>query len=139
MKVTENVIHDLAPAYLSGEASADTVLLVEEFLRLNPDLAPTLDALRNNPLPELPMTLQPTQEKEALDMTKQLLRWRGNLMGLALFLTMLPLSFRFDHGRIAWMFLHEAPPLATALVCLGAVSCWAGFLYVRRRLEITGL
>ena len=139
MKVTQNVIHDLLPAYLSGEASADTVALVEEFLRLDPDLARTVESLRANPLPELPIALRPTQEKETLDMTKQLLRWRGILMGLAIFLTMIPLSFRFDDGGITWSFLHEAPPLAMALVCLGALSSWAGFLYLQRRLQVTGL
>jgi hypothetical protein len=109
MKVTQNVIRDLAPAYLSGEASADTSALVEKFLRLNPDLARAIEALRANPLPELPIALRPTQEKETLNMTKQLLRWRGALMGLAIFLTPLPLSFRFDHGRIAWTFPQDAP------------------------------
>jgi len=77
MKVTQNVIHDLLPAYLAGEASADTVALVEEFLRLDSDLARTVEALRASPLPELPVALRPTQEKETLNMTKQLLRWRG--------------------------------------------------------------
>ena len=60
-------------------------------------------------------------------------------MGLAIFLTLFPLSFRFDHSRITWTFLYEAPPLETALVCLGALSCWAGFLYVRHRPQATGL
>ena len=60
-------------------------------------------------------------------------------MGLAIFLTLLPLSFRFDNRQITWTFLQEAPPLATALVCLGALTCWAGFLYLRRRLQGTGL
>ena len=54
MKVTQNVIHDLLPAYLAGEASADTVALVEEFLRLDPELARTAEALRSTPLPEPP-------------------------------------------------------------------------------------
>ena len=139
MNVTQNVIHDLVPAYLAGEASADTVALVEEFLRLDPDLARTVEGLRANPLPEAPMGLGPTREKETLDMTKQLLRWRGILMGLAIFLTMVPLSFGFDDGGIYWTFLRQAPPLAMALVCLGAVGCWGGFLYVRRRLRVTGI
>jgi hypothetical protein len=139
MNVTQNVIHDLLPVYLAGEASADTVLLVEEFLRLDPDLARTVAALRVNPLPELPIALRPTQEKETLHMTKQLLRWRGILMGLAIFLTLLPLSFRFTGGRIIWTFLEDTPPLAAALVILGAVVCWAGFLNVRKRLQHTGL
>jgi hypothetical protein len=139
MRVTQNVIHDLLPAYLAGEASADTVALVEEFLQLDPDLAQMVETLRANPLPELPPALRPTKEKETLDMTKQLLRWRGLLMGFAIFLTLLPLSVGFDHGQIKWTFLQEMPPHVTALVCLCALSCWGGFLYVRRRLQGTGL
>jgi hypothetical protein len=139
MKVTRDVIDDLLPAYLAGEASADTVTLVDEFLRQDPDLVRTVEALRARPLPEMPIGLRPTQEKETLNMTKQLLRARGILMGLALFLTMLPLSFRFDNGRISWKFLEDMPPGATALVVLGALSCWGGFLYARRRLQGTGL
>ena len=139
MKVTRKVIEDLVPVYLSGEASADTVALVEEFLRLDPDLARTVEALRANPLPELSIALRPTQEKETLDMTRQLLRWRGILMVLAMFLTLVPLTFRFDNGRITWTVLHEAPLLVVALVWLSALGCWAGFLYLRRRLRVTGL
>lgn len=139
MRVTENVIHDLLPVYLAGEASADTVLLVEEFLRLNPDVARTVQTLPANPLPELPAALQPTREKETLTMTKQLLRWRGILMGLAIFLTLLPLSFRFDNSRITWTFLLDVPSPGPALVLVGALACWAAFLYVRRRLQSTGL
>jgi hypothetical protein len=138
MKVTPNVIHDLLPVYIAGEASADTVALVEEFLRLEPDLARTVEALRAHPLPEPPVALRPTQEKETLSMTKQLLRWRGILMGFAIFLTLLPLSFRFAKGRITWTFLQEAPPHVTALVCLGALTCWGGYMYVRGRLQGTG-
>ncbi len=139
MNVTQNVIHDLLPAYLAGEASADTAALVEEFLRLDPDLARTVESLRAGPLPDLPAALQPTREKETLNMTKQLLWWRGLLMGLAIFLTLLPMSVRFGDGRIRWIFLQEMPLPATALVCLGALTCWCGFLYVRRRLRGTGL
>lgn len=139
MNVTQNVIHDLLPVYAAGEASADTVALVEEFLQGDPELARAADALRGGSLPELPSSLRPTKEKETLTMTKQLLWWRGVLMGLAIFLTLMPLSFRFDHGEITWRFLQETPLPVAALVVLGAVSCWAGFLHVRRRLQGTGL
>ena len=72
-------------------------------------------------------------------MTKRLLWWRGILLGLATFLTLLPLSIRFDNDRITWSFLHEMPPQAAVLICLGALTCWSGYLYVRRRLRCTGL
>jgi len=38
MNVTRNVILDLLPAYVSGEASTDTKVLVEEFLLNDPEL-----------------------------------------------------------------------------------------------------
>jgi anti-sigma factor RsiW len=139
MNVTHNVIHDLLPAYVSGEASADTVALVNEFLRLNPEFARTVEAMRANTLLELPIALQPTREKETLNMTRKLLWWRGTLMGLAIFLTLLPLSIGFDRNGITWKFLQEAPAHVTILVCMGALTCWAGFLYVQRRLQSTGL
>ena len=36
MKITQNVVMDLLPVYLSGEASPDTKDLIEEFLRQDP-------------------------------------------------------------------------------------------------------
>ena len=39
MEVTRDVILDLLPLYLSGEASADTQVLVKEYLARDPDLA----------------------------------------------------------------------------------------------------
>jgi hypothetical protein len=139
MNVTSNVIHDLLPAYVAGEASADTVALIEEFLRTDSGLARTVEALRASPLPEVPIALRPTQEKETLNTTKRLLRLRGILMSFAIFLTLLPFRFQFDSHQIRWTFLQELPPEVTVLVCLGALTCWGGFLYVRRRLQGTGL
>ena len=72
-------------------------------------------------------------------MTKRLLRLRGILLGVAIFLTMFPLSFRFDNGRVTWSFLQDVPLQGAVLVFLGAIACWGGFLYVRRRLQGTGL
>ena len=72
-------------------------------------------------------------------MTKKLLWWRGTLMGLAIFFTLVPISFGFNHDSITWMFLQQAPAYETIFVCLAALTSWGGFLYVRRRLRSTGL
>lgn len=69
MTVTREVIQDLLPIYLAGEASADTVALVEEFFQQDPDLARAVETLRAKPLPELPVELLPTQERVTWDMT----------------------------------------------------------------------
>lgn len=71
-------------------------------------------------------------------MTKRLLHWRGILMGFAIFLTLLPISGAWT-DQIKWVFIRDMPPAVTALVLLMALGCWAGFLYVRRRLRDTGL
>jgi hypothetical protein len=139
MNVTRDVIHDLLPAYLAGEVSADTKRLVEEFLLGDPDLARTVSSLRAHLLPEPPIALRPTHEKETLSMTKRLLRLRGILMGLGIFLTLLLFSQRNENGRITWTFLHNTPTPVTVLVFLAALACWGSYLYVRRRLRGTGL
>jgi hypothetical protein len=46
---------------------------------------------------------------------------------------------RWRNSWITWTFLQEMPTQATALVCLVELTCWGGFLYVRRRLQCTGL
>ena len=139
MNITTNVIHDLLPVYLSGEASPDTVALVDDFLRRDPVLAGAVDTMRTGALPNLSAALPPTREKETLDRTRRLLRWRGILLALATFLTLLPLSFRFDDNRITWTFLGDAPPSAAAFVAVAALASWVAFLSVRRRLHSTGL
>jgi hypothetical protein len=139
VNVTRDVIQDLLPVYLADDASPDTVALVEEFLRQDPELVRTVEALRANPLPDLPIALNPTQEKETLNMTKRLLRLRGILLGLSIFVTMLPLSFEYEHGHFTWKLLHVAPPEVMILMILAALACWGGFLYVRHRLQGTAL
>lgn len=39
MEVTENVIKDLMPMYLANEVSKDTRMLVEEYLKSDPEFA----------------------------------------------------------------------------------------------------
>ena len=39
MEITRNVIEDLLPLYLADEASADTRMLVGEYLKTDPELA----------------------------------------------------------------------------------------------------
>lgn len=72
-------------------------------------------------------------------MTKKLLRLRGTLMGIAIFLTLMPASFQYDKGHFSWTFAETASPSTIVVVALGALAAWTGFFLVRRRLEHTGL
>ena len=72
MKVTRDVILDLLPLYLADEVSADTRILVENYLETDPDLAKTAKKLA--PLekpPQAPVRLSPEAEVTAYRKAKR--------------------------------------------------------------------
>jgi hypothetical protein len=77
MKITRDVVTDLWPLYLSGEASADTRALVEAFLAEDAEFARRLKengsrSLLSCPLPALPL------DHEARTFTNVRRRLRGH-------------------------------------------------------------
>ena len=87
MNPTRELITDLLPAYFSGEASADTRALVEEFFAQDPEfermarrLAGSLDALRTAG----PRSADEELEKRALVRTRMELRGKNLSLGVAL-------------------------------------------------------
>lgn len=137
MNVTKDVIQDLVVVYLSGEASADTRSLVEEYLAQNPEMAERVKGAQAFTVPQA--APPPSLERRALDRTRQLLGRRNLLLWLAMFLSYLPLSFSFTPGEqtVHFHFLDK-PAIALALLPLGLAG-WAVFLYTCRQLHATGL
>jgi len=137
MNVTRDVIQDLVVVYLSGEASADTRRLVEEYLAQDLEMAERVKGAQAFTVPQA--APPPSLERRALDRTRQLLGRRNLLLWLALFLSYLPLSFSFTPGEntVHFHFL-ENPAIALALLPLGLAG-WAAFLYTCRQLQVTGL
>ena len=139
MNVTRDVINDLLPAYVYGEVSADTRVLVEEFLEQDPEFAKSV-VPRNKEGYEIrdvlqgaDMTLSPDHEIRTLNRTKALLERRRWLFALALAFSLVPISFTFDNGHITWMMVRDVPRMA--------VTYW-GFwisLVTNRRLRASGL
>jgi anti-sigma factor RsiW len=143
MNITRNVVNDLLPVYLSGEASADTKTLVEEFLRQDPELARIVgeqsrefsaqtEWLRAEVAPSVDHQLQ-TLTRTRLLMERQ--KWS---MALALMLTAFPLSFVFSGGHLTFLTVRDQPLLAIAS-WVGAVFLWVHYFIVRRQLRRSGL
>jgi anti-sigma factor RsiW len=135
MNVTRNVVLDLVPAYLAGDASADTRALVDEYLATDPELARWMADQRTDvfavvddePPRDLGMrTLRRTRKRLALQ------RWA---FGLGCFFIALLLSVEFTtrNGQvIEFHFLARDHPVA-ALVCLAAaLSFWSVYAALRR-------
>ena len=103
MNVTREVILDLLPAYLSGEASPATRTLVEEHIKQDAELAQRLRLLMADNLAKAaPPVLPPELELRSLRRTRRLLGWQRWLFGLGIFFSAMLLSkeFSFEGGHL---------------------------------------
>jgi len=132
MNITRDVITDLWPVYVAGEASADTRALVEAFLRQDPEFArlvegPGIDDLRRHD----PGRPAPDHEAQALRRTKRLLHGWDWL----LFLAMMFSCFAF--GRIVSDTSWDVSPVNFIITASIAATFWAAFfvrtIWVRRK------
>ena len=137
MNISRDVVKDLIPVYLAGDASADTQALVESYLKTDPELASDVKAARGASL-GLPATPTPTAEKQALDATRQLLKSRTSTLVVAMIFTVLPLTFVFRGTTITFFLIRDAPIIGIAWWATAAIM-WIWHVGIRRRLRVSGL
>ena len=137
MNVTKDVILDLLPLYVAGEASAATSALVEEFLKDDPVLAARARALRAE-MGETPASGEPRPEIEmqSLRQTRRVLAWQRWLLAAGIALTAVGLSLRIesDGSRVAHvsLLLFEFP-YALGAVLVAGIACLVAYRELRRR------
>jgi len=136
MKITRDVITDLLPVYLSGEASADTKALIESFLHDDPEFAKLIgenDAF----LPDGQINLSKDTEMDTLNKTKKLLRDRSTYLAFTIFFLLLPASFRVGEAGFQWLWADMPLSIVFFLAC----GILFGIQYERisRKLNGTGL
>ena len=138
MNLEREVIVDLLPAYFSGEASAATRALVEDYFRQNPDFeksarsaAGPLDSLK-----AAPPRLDPEKEKMALERARLVTETRSSFFWLAVISTLMLFLFRIQNGKLIWIVWSGSAsgggsrgPLFIAM----AVFFWLFYLYARGR------
>lgn len=144
MNITRDVIIDLLPAYFSGEASADTRSVVEQFFRQDPafEQEARSDTKGLQVLSQTgAVTPDSRLESKTLKRAKRLLRVQAILLALAstFALNAVSLSFSFEVGngpaRIHWLAL---PGQRTIVLLVFAVSVllWIFYAMVRRRVRM---
>ena len=134
MKVTRDVVKDLLTIYLAGEASPDTRVLVEDWLRTDPELARQAEQARGLDLPAVP-ALPQTIEKRALDRTRRHLRWRSVLLGFTIYVTTLPLSITFNSAGFNGLLIDNWPE-RTAVSAL-AIVLWVVYWRMSRSMRLS--
>ncbi len=136
MKVEREVIVDLLPAYFSGEASAATRALVEDYFRENPDFEKIARAA-NRPLEALKVpasALDEAREKLSLERARQITEARSMFLWLAVCFSALLLLFRVHDHKLTWIIWDKDPSVGIVFAA-GCVFFWALFFYMRRRKE----
>ena len=138
MKLEREVIIDLLPAYFSGEASAATRRLVEDFFRENPDFEKSARSAAG-PLESLkaaPPRLDPEKEKLALERARMVTETRTSFFWLAVISTLMLFLFRIQNGKLIWI-VWSGPPSGSGsrapLFIAMTVFFWLFYFYARRR------
>jgi anti-sigma factor RsiW len=139
MNVTREVIVDLLPVYLSGEASAATKELVESYMKQDPELAQRLRSQWVENLNKAtPAMLPPELELKAFRRTKSLLGWQKWLLGFAIFFTAISASFQVTTSGASvtdFHFLLQKDPVEMGTCLALAAAFWTGYFLLRRRLH----
>jgi anti-sigma factor RsiW len=130
MNITRNVVEDLLTLYLAGEANADTRALVEEWLKTDPEMARRVERARSTPLPPVAVP-PPTVEKRALDRTRRRWRLRSIVLGVAIYVTTLPLTVTFNSSGFRGLLIEDWSE-RIVLVVIAAALWWVYFGMGRR-------
>jgi anti-sigma factor RsiW len=138
MNITREVILDLLPVYLSGEASPATRALVEEYLKQDTELAQRIRLQADNLAKAVPSALPPDLELRSLRRTRRLLSWQRWLFGLGITFSALSLSNQSScegwHLKEFHFLLRDYPAEFGSCVVLG-LACWIAYFSIRRRLR----
>lgn len=137
MNITRDVVADLLPAYLTGEASADTKALIDELAARDPDIAGLVASARNERIDAMAHTqisLPPNLERDIVARTRAVLRRRSWTLALALFFTAMPFVFAFSGGRVTFFMMRDEP--GSRLFFLSAAWLWFEYVRQTRRLRM---
>jgi hypothetical protein len=141
MNVSRDVILDLVPLYLEGEASPASRALVEEYLKLDPNLAERIRLLGAEGFAPRPSSdLPPELELRALRRTRSLIGLQRWLFGLGITFTALALGMemRFrNRGIQEFHLLLRDHPLGLGILLALGVGCLGAYFALRRRLRTT--
>ena len=137
MQVNRDVILDLLPLVLAGEARPSTRSLVEEWLERDPELAALARRADDGPLAPPAPPPAAALELRALGRTRRLLGLRSGLLGAAIFASLLPFSVRGGEDGVTFLWTSY-PTLAAAAAALG-FGLWLAWGTLRWRLRTTGL
>jgi anti-sigma factor RsiW len=136
MSVPKEVILDLLPVYLAGEASPATQAWLEEYLAKDPELAERARRQWSAGSAEAAApALPPDLELRAFGRTRRILALQRWLFGLGMAFSAVSLSLEISFSPFQFRLLLMDFP-AELVPCLAAgAACWTAYFILRSRLR----
>lgn len=135
--ITRDIITDLLPVYLSGEASADTKALIEACMKDDSELARLVKEESRAQVSQVTRNTAPDHELRALRRTKRRLRRKVWFLALAIFFTFTTFFISIENTGITWSW--EVSPLLTAGLALVAALFWMAYFRMSRTSRAIGI
>jgi len=140
MTVTREVILDLLPLYLAGEASPATRVLVEEYMTGDAELSKAIRSKWTENLSKVTQGGVPADlELQSLKRARKMLAWQKWMMGLGIFFTANAFSFRadFHEGKmVLFQFLLSDSPVLWGASAMLAIAFWIAYASLRRQVSV---
>ena len=136
MNITRDVVMDLLPLYLAGEASEDSDLLIQKYMEQDSEFAELIRLSEEGAMPFTAVS-PPDNELVVLNKTKRLIEWRSWLLGAALFFSASLFGIKSVGNGVEWLWAGW--PLGFALCLMTAVCSWLGYIIIRYRLNHVGV
>lgn len=134
--ISRDVITDLLPVYFSGEASADTKSLVENFMQSDPEFA---KLVKNESRVEFTAKAgaAPDQEMVSLRRAKRKLRRKAWFLAWAIFFSFLTFIVSIEDTGITWSW--QISPLLTLGFAVVAAWFWTAYVRTNRASRSLGI
>jgi hypothetical protein len=123
MQITKDIVHDLLPVYLAGDASRDTQAVIEAYLAEDPKLREIIAAARMDQPP--PVEVPAGLEQQSLQRARRLLNRKTLWLGCGV-------MFSFASVILKPLWLADVAFAAS-------LGLWAAFLRTCKKLAPTGL
>ncbi len=139
MDVTREVIMDLLPVYLSGDASPATRVLVEEYMKQDSELAQRIRLQWAEGLAKItPSAPPPDLELKSLRRARRLLGRQRWLFAFGVIFTVLSVTNKVEFAGLhltEFHFVLRDYPVAFGIYATLALMCWTFYFSIRRRLR----
>jgi hypothetical protein len=131
--MNRNIILDLLPAYVGGDASAETRQLVEEYAKGDPEIARLIQAGGLEKLAGRGIVDKETAEFKTLKRVKRRVNKQAWQLGLAIFFSFFAVTFQIGEDGILWTW-NELPWVAVLSGIIG-LFFWVAYIESRKRIR----